>query len=30
MYRLKYIRDLKNERSKYPIKSEVNDLYKKL
>ena len=27
--RLKYIRDLKNERSKYSIKSEVNDLYKK-
>ena len=27
--RLKYIRDLKNERSKYSIKSEVNNLYKK-
>ena len=29
MDRLKYIRDLKNERSKYSIKSEVNDLYRK-
>ena len=29
MDRLKYIRDLKHERSKYSIKSEVNDLYKK-
>ena len=27
--RLKYVRDLKNERFKYSIRPEVNDLYKK-
>ena len=27
--RLKYVKDLKYEKSKYPIKPEVNDLYKK-
>ena len=27
--RLKYVKDLKLESNKYPIKSEVNNLYKK-